>query len=111
MKKINLENIKKVGVSYNRDIKKRMMINPGEIKNLTSFGEAKFKPGQSTSPHIHDNMDEVFFILSGKGVFHTQKTSIEVKKGDCVSIPAKESHWQSNPFDEPLELLYFGVTK
>ena len=54
-------------------------------------------------------MIEVFFILSAKGVFHNKTENIEVEKDDYISILAGETHWQSNPFEEPLELLYFEI--
>ena len=109
MKKIKSTSIEEVGVTHNSDIKKRMMITAGEFENIMSFGRAVFAPSQSTSAHVHPDMTEVFFILSGKGEFHTKTEKIEVEKDDCISIPAGEIHWQSNPFEKPLELLYFGV--
>lgn len=109
MKKIKSTSIEEVGVSHNPDIKKRMMITAGEFGNIMSFGRAVFAPHQSTSAHAHPDMTEVFFILSGKGVFHTNEGSIEVSKDDYISIPAGETHWQSNPYQESLELLYFGI--
>ena len=109
MKKIKSTSIEKVGVAHNPDIKKQIMITAGEFGNIMSFGRAVFGPQQSTSAHVHPDMTEVFFILSGKGFFHTNKESIEVVKDDYISILAGEIHWQSNPFEEPLELLYFGI--
>ena len=109
MKKIKSTSIEEVGVTHNSDIKKRIMITAGEFGNIMSFGRAVFVPSQSTSAHVHPDMTEVFFILSGRGVFHTKTENIEVEKDDYISIPAGQIHWQSNPFEQPLELLYFGV--
>ena len=109
MKKIKSTSIEEVGVTHNPDIKKRLMIKAGEFSTIMSFGRAVFAPNQSTSAHLHSDMIEVFFILSGKGMFHTKTKKIKVEKDDYISIPAGETHWQSNPFKEPLELLYFGI--
>lgn len=76
MKKIQSTSIEEIGVTHNPDIKKRMMITAGEFGNIMSFGRAVFAPSQSTSAHVHPNRTEVFFILSGKGVFHTKTENI-----------------------------------
>ena len=51
-------------------------------KKIMSFGKAVFKPKQKTDPHLHKDMDEIFFIISGKGLFHTNKESIKVQVDD-----------------------------
>lgn len=109
MKKINSERLKEIGVSHNSEIKKRVIIKSHEYNNLQIFSKVIFQPKQSSSPHTHDDMIEVFFVLSGKGIFHSKDKEIVVEKDDCISIPAAEKHWQSNLFSKPWELLYFGI--
>ena len=109
MHRKRLNNIEMKEVYNHPEIKKQMMISSGEFPNIMSFGKAVFKPKQKTDPHLHESMDEIFFIISGKGLFHTNKESINVEKDDCISIPSGETHWQENPFEEDLELLYFGI--
>ena len=109
MKKINSKTLTEVGVTHNPKIKKQVMIASGEFDNILTFGRAIFQPNQSSSPHTHKDVNEIFFILSGKGLFHTENNTITVEKDDYISIPAGEKHWQSNPYKEPLELLYFII--
>ncbi len=109
MKKINTKNLKEIGVSHNSEIKKRVIIKSHEYNNLQMFSRVIFQPKQSSSPHTHDDMIEVFYVLSGKGIFHSKNKEIIVEKDDCISIPQGEEHWQHNPFSKPLELLYFGI--
>jgi len=109
VKKINSKTLIETGVSHNSEIKKKVMISVGEYSNIQMFSRATFQPNQLSRPHIHKDMTEVFFILSGKGIFHSEKEEILVEKDDYISIPSGEKHWQSNPFKEPLELLYFGI--
>ena len=109
MKIIKLKDIIEEGVSHNPEIKKKIMIDNNQFNNIMSFGHAKFTSNQKTTPHKHNDMDEIFFITKGSGIFHTEKHNKKVSKGDCISIPAKEIHWQSNPFKNDFEMIYFGV--
>jgi mannose-6-phosphate isomerase-like protein (cupin superfamily) len=109
MKKISLEKVKEQEVSHNPEILKKVMIHKAEFNNIMNFGHTRFTPNQCTSPHYHEDMNEVFFVIKGKGIFYTYESSIEVEQGDCITIPAKEVHWQSNPYKTDLEMVYFGV--
>ena len=41
--------------------------------------------------------------------FTFKVNKIEVNKGDCITIAPGEIHWQSNPFQEDVTWLYFGI--
>jgi uncharacterized cupin superfamily protein len=67
-------------------------------------------PGRSGCPfHSHVLEDEVFYVLSGRGVLRYGETVTEVKGGDCIACPAGTgvSHQFANPFDE--EFVYLGA--
>ncbi len=106
---VHLQDIPEAGISHNPEIKKRVMIGNGAIPNLTTFAEATFKPGQSVELHAHATMHEVFFILSGKAVFHVNGKDIAVVPGDCITINAGEMHSQRNPHAVDVVWLYFGI--
>lgn len=99
-----------VGVSHNPEIKKKVFITPNAVPHIMTFGEATFKPGQSVGEHSHETMTEVFYIQSGRALFSIEGEDFEVQTGDCITIHAKERHAQSNPFDEDVVWLYFGVS-
>lgn len=60
--------------------------------------------------HYHELEDEVFFILSGRGILRYGDDVREVRAGDCVSCPAgtKTAHQLGNPFEEDLVYLAIG---
>lgn len=67
--------------------------------------------GRSVCPfHAHQREDEVFFILSGKGLFRYGDTTREVRAGDCISCPAGTgtAHQLANPHEEDLIYLAIG---
>lgn len=80
--------------------------SPGRIgANLS-----RVPPGRTACPfHTHAREDEVFFVLSGRGVFRYGDAVREIRAGDCISCPAGTgvAHQLANPFDE--DLVYFAV--
>lgn len=69
-------------------------------------------PGNSTCPfHYHQREDEVFYILSGRGVLRYGDEISQLRAGDCVSCPAgtQIAHQIANPYDEDLVYLAIGA--
>jgi uncharacterized cupin superfamily protein len=67
-------------------------------------------PGRTACPfHTHAREDEVFYVLSGRGVFRHGERLQEIGPGDCISCPAGTgiAHQLANPFDE--DLVYLGI--
>jgi uncharacterized cupin superfamily protein len=60
--------------------------------------------------HYHEREDEVFFVLSGRGVLRYGDSVRALRAGDCVSCPAgtKIAHQLANPFEEDLVYLAIG---
>jgi uncharacterized cupin superfamily protein len=72
---------------------------------------SRLPPGRTMCPfHYHEREDEVFFILSGRGVLRYGDDVRELRAGDCVSCPAGThvAHQIANPFDEDLTYLAIG---
>lgn len=66
--------------------------------------------GHASCPfHSHALEDEVFYVLSGRGVLRYGDTVQELRAGDCISCPAGTgiAHQLANPFDT--ELVYLSV--
>ena len=67
--------------------------------------------GRSVCPfHSHQREDEVFYVLSGRGVLRYGDELTPLKTGDCVSCPAGTgvAHQIANPHDEDLVYLAIG---
>jgi uncharacterized cupin superfamily protein len=73
---------------------------------------SRVPPGHSMCPfHSHQREDEVFFVLSGRGVLRYGEDVRTLRPGDCVSCPAgtQVAHQLANPFDEDLIYLAIGT--
>jgi uncharacterized cupin superfamily protein len=71
---------------------------------------SRVPPGRTACPfHTHAREDEVFFVLSGRGIFRYGDAVQEIRAGDCISCAAGTgvAHQLANPFDE--DLIYFAV--
>ena len=63
--------------------------------------------------NLHEENEEIFYIISGQAVVKTPKGDINLKSGDAICFPANEngSHVISNPSkDEKLIYLDFGTS-
>ncbi len=71
----------------------------------------RLEKGQTGCPfHYHMREDEVFYVLSGRGVLRYGDTLSEIGPGDCISCPAgtRIAHQLANPHDEDLVYLAIG---
>ncbi len=70
-------------------------------------------PGRTICPfHAHHLEDEVFYVLSGRGVFRYGDDALrEIGPGDCITCPAGtgKAHQIANPFEEDLVYLAIGM--
>ncbi len=59
--------------------------------------------------HWHATEDEVFYVVSGRGVLRYGDETLPLGTGDCVSCPAGKqvAHQIGNPYEE--ELLYLAI--
>jgi mannose-6-phosphate isomerase-like protein (cupin superfamily) len=56
--------------------------------------------------HIHQDAEEIMYILSGQGIGGVKDQQFEMKKGDTAWVPRGSVHWFYNPFEEPCEMLF-----
>jgi uncharacterized cupin superfamily protein len=71
---------------------------------------SRVRKGHTYCPfHYHMREDEIFYVLSGRGVLRYGDELYELRPGDCVSLPAgtKIAHQLANPYDE--DFVYLGI--
>jgi len=64
-------------------------------------------PGAAVGEHVHSGDEEVYFIVSGKGVFTEDGVSTEVGPGDTSLTLKGHRHSITNTGDVPL--VFFAV--
>jgi mannose-6-phosphate isomerase-like protein (cupin superfamily) len=70
-----------------------------------SLAEARLAPGGSTTPHYHPETEEIYYILSGRGLMTIASETVEVGPGDAIAIPPGARHTIANPGHETLVFL------
>ena len=105
--KVNPNDVEPIVLSQRVNFK---MVDPTTVgsEHLT-FGMVIVEPGGTCEPgHVHDDQEEIFFCLNGKGVVVADEDRKEIPIGpkDAVFFPIGTYHSIKNPFKTPLEALW-----
>lgn len=63
--------------------------------------------GCSIGEHIHENEEEIFYIISGKALYNDDGNNVELLPGDSCICKNGQKHAISNAGDETL--VFFAV--
>ncbi len=63
-------------------------------------------PTGKTTGHSHDDMEEVYFIVSGRGKMVVGNDEFPIQTGDALYVPFGEFHTVYNTGIEPLKVLW-----
>jgi len=79
------------------------------ISNWAFVDHLLIPPDASVGKHFHKGVDEVYFVIKGKGVIHVNDEMAEVVYGDAIPVLAGEVHYLENNSDEPFEMIVYGI--
>ncbi|MCG6878987.1 MAG: cupin domain-containing protein [Deltaproteobacteria bacterium] len=74
-------------------------------RNL-KMGHTIIYPTGKTTGHAHDDMEEVYYVLSGKGTMVVGEDEFPIKQGDAFYVPFGEYHVTYNTGNQPLAILW-----
>lgn len=105
--KVNPHDVKPIVLSQRINYK---LIDPTTVgsEHLT-FGMVIVEPCGTCEPgHLHDDQEEIFFCLSGRGVViaDDDRKEIDIGPKDAVFFPMGVYHSIKNPYNTPLEALW-----
>lgn len=66
-------------------------------------------PGKAFRKHCHDNMQEVFVIVSGHARILVDEEEAEISEGDAVVIPAGGVHTMENLGRDNVVFISLGI--
>jgi mannose-6-phosphate isomerase-like protein (cupin superfamily) len=70
-----------------------------------SLAEEILPPGHAVTPHHHRQIEEIYYIVEGRGVMTVGDEQQEVAAGDAVYVPRGQRHTLRNIGAEPIKLL------
>lgn len=71
-----------------------------------NLGIFRLKPGEDMAPHMHNIMEENFYVLEGTPTFVIDGEEHLAKPGDLVHVEPGEGHGIHNRSDEPCLLVF-----
>lgn len=78
----------------------------GRIGYGSTLFRARFMPGAVHKKHAHRNCEEIYFVISGRGLAGAGDDRVEVRSGDFHYIPAGVEHWLHNlSGTDPIEVV------
>jgi putative monooxygenase len=63
------------------------------------------EPGSQQSLHVHDDSEQVYVVIRGRGLMIVDDEAVEVDAGSAVLIPLGAKHAIRNTGTEPLEYI------
>jgi len=77
---------------------------------IDSLSRAYLESLCESVPTTHDDIQEIFFVVSGKGVFKAGNEERSIREGDGIVVPAGVTHSLKNELCEPLEFIIVVVS-
>jgi len=73
-------------------------------RNLAVW-HGEIEPGGVAELHVHEEMEQAFIVLEGKGAFMVGDQEYTLGKDSIIFIPAKQPHQVTSVGDSTLKLL------
>ena len=101
---VNRERSNAIRTPHGSEIRPLIDRTTSEITQC-SLAEEILPPGCAVTPHHHRELEEIYYITSGRGVMTVGDESREVVAGEAIFVPRGLKHSLENTGSEPITLL------
>jgi mannose-6-phosphate isomerase-like protein (cupin superfamily) len=70
-----------------------------------SLAEELLPPGCAVTPHHHRHIEEVYYVVEGRGLMTVGDEVREVEAGDAIYVPRGHRHTLENTGSEAIRLI------
>lgn len=81
---------------------------PGLAKSLKLW-IMTIKPGGDNKRHVHENIEQAYFVLEGEGIVEVGGEKRRVKAWDVIYLPPKVPHAFYNDTEKPCIVIGIGA--
>jgi mannose-6-phosphate isomerase-like protein (cupin superfamily) len=78
-------------------------ISPSRVLTM---GQTTIYPTGSTTGHSHDDMEEVYYVISGEGEMVVGDDRYPIRTGDALYVPPGEFHTTFQKGNMPLAVVW-----
>ncbi len=82
-------------------------LQPGTVQMVNW---SRLPAGSSFAAHYHEDMQEIFIILSGQAQMDVSGETMLLGRGDTIAIDPREIHRMTNRGNEDVEYVVVGIT-
>ena len=79
------------------------------MESFVSFSRVLIKPGTTNKINVHDDQEQVYFVLQGGGIIQVGEEKADVKAGDSIFLPVSVPHGFVNNMEKLTILLMIGA--
>jgi len=107
--------IKKLGSSFSREDAhggsggRKLLLSDKEIQNVQGMTYGYLPGGSMFALHSHEGMDEVMYVLKGKGTVRDEDGTYDYQAGDLFVFPAGIEHEIANTTDKEHEYIFIRI--
>ncbi len=89
-----------------------ILVSPDEGQGeKVTLGYTTVYPGCRTRGHAHEDREEAYFVVKGRGAAIVGDEEIEIREGDAFRIPFGKFHAVRNPHSTSLEYVWVIVPR
>jgi mannose-6-phosphate isomerase-like protein (cupin superfamily) len=100
----NRQHARVINTGHGSEIRPLIDRTTSEITQC-SLAEETLPPGCAVKPHRHRQIEEIYYIVSGRGLMTVGDETREVGPGDAVYIPRGNRHTLENSGEDPIKLI------
>ena len=100
----NLQEVPAFTTKDGSEIRELLAHRNSSITNQ-SLAEARLPVGACTTPHLHPQCEEIYYLLEGTGRMQVEDEVREVTIGDAIAIPPGARHQITNNGQVTLRFL------